>query len=245
MKPSRLLACLALLLSAALPAAADTVLVIANHTDEMTMMGQTTPARDETYEYWFSDEAIRYDMSSSSIVIRFDEKVLFTINHEQKSYSVMSLPIDFEQLIGPEMAPMMKQMMSGSSKVTALGESGSFGGHGCDFFQVDLTMAMMQTAMKMCISKDLPVDYSKYKELALAQSEMMPSQDWMKELTKLEGFPVRTDSQMTVMGKTFGSWQELQGVEQREAPAGFYGAPAGYAKIDYDPMGQMHQGRKR
>lgn len=245
MKPIRSLACLAVLLAAALPARADTVLLIANHVDEMSMMGQTTPAQDSTYEYWFGDDAIRYDMDTTSIVIRVDEKLAYFINHEEKKYSEMKLPIDFDEMVGPEMAQMMKQMMTGSTKVTPLGEEGSFGGHACDFYHVDLTMGMMKSAMKLCLADDLPVDYSKFKELMVTQAEMGPSQEWMKELTRLEGFPVRSETQTTVMGKTFGSWQELRGVEQREAPAGAYGPPAGYAKVDYDPMGQTHQGRKR
>ncbi|HSM13534.1 MAG TPA: DUF4412 domain-containing protein [Thermoanaerobaculia bacterium] len=245
MKTIRPLACLALLLAAALPAGADTVLKIANHVDEMTMMGQTTPAQDTTYEYWFGDDAIRYDMDTTSIVIRVDEKLAYFINHEEKQYSEMKLPIDFDQMVGPEMAQMMQQMMSGSTKVTPLGNEGSYGGHACDFYQVDLTMGMMQSAMKLCLADDLPVDYAKFKELMVAQSEMAPSQEWMKELSKLEGFPVRSETQTTVMGKTFGSWQELEGVEKKDAPAGHYGPPAGYKNVEFNPMGQMHQGRKR
>jgi len=246
MKPMRTLCCLALLLAGALPAGADTVLQMANHVDEMKMMGQTQPAQDDVYEYWFGDDAVRYDMGSTSVVIRVDEKLAYFINHDKKQYSEMKLPLDFEQMVGPEMAQMMKQMMNGSTKVTPLGSEGTYAGHACDFYQVDMTLAMgMQSAMKVCMADDLPVDYSKFKELMTAQSEMAPNQDWMKELTKLKGFPVHSETQMTMMGQTIKSWQELQGIEQKEAPAGTYGPPAGYERVDYDPMKQMHQGRKR
>jgi len=243
----RLLAGLTALLVAA-PAAADKVLVIANHTDAMEMMGQTTPAQDDTYEYWFGDQAVRYDQGDHSVVVSFADKTLYTIDHVKKQYSAIQLPFDFEKLMGPDAAPMMEQMMkmmAATSKVTPLDRTGEFAGHNCKYYKIDISMSMMQSAMDVCISKDLQIDYSKFRELVEAQSELMPNQDWMKDFAQLDGFPIRSETTTTVMGKSFGSWQELQKVEERDAPAGNYGPPSGYQEIKYDPMKQMGHGGRR
>jgi hypothetical protein len=70
----RLWSALAAALVAAAPATADRVLTLASHTDAISMMGQTTPAKDETHQYWFGADAIRYDMGESSILVRVDRK---------------------------------------------------------------------------------------------------------------------------------------------------------------------------
>ncbi|MCZ7597890.1 MAG: DUF4412 domain-containing protein [Gammaproteobacteria bacterium] len=207
-------AALALALSVAVnPAAADKVLTIANHTGRLLDDGPVHPAEDDTYTYWFGGDSIRYDMDETSVILRLDQKKFYFVNHDEKTYSTMTLPIDFEQLVGPEMAPMMQQMaqmMAAMTSVTPLDRSGSYAGHACKFYRVDISMAMMQTSMEMCTTEELPIDYPKYRELALAQAELAANQAWMRDLAeKLQGFPLRTDTTTTVMGKQMKSWQEL------------------------------------
>jgi len=222
------------------PAAADKLVTIKSHTDAVEMMGQKTPAKDEVHKYWFGGDAVRYDAGDMSTIVNFGEKKLVYVQHGAKTYSVIDLPIDFKKLVPPEMAPMMEQMagmMQGNASVTETGKSGSYAGYDCKVYKVDISMAMMTTSMNSCVTKALPIDFSRYRELVEAQSEMFPSMKWMKELTKLEGFPVRSDTTTTMMGKTFGSWQEIQSVEDASAPAGTYGVPAGYTEQPFNPMG--------
>lgn len=238
---------LATALLVAAPSTADQVLTIAHHTDELSMMGQTTPAQDATHTYWFADDATRQDMGDTSVILRLQEKKLYFLDHAEKSYAELDLPIDFEKLVGPEMAPMMEQMskmMSATVEITPTDRGGEFAGYSCTFSTVEISMSMMQMTSDSCISKDLPIDYSRYQALAEAQAEMLPNQDWMKEMTdKLQGFPVRTDTTTTVMGNDTKSWQELRSVEERDAPAGHYEPPTEYQKVEYNPMEEMQPGR--
>lgn len=246
--PLALAAALALATLAA-PAAADKVLTVMNHTDEFQMMGQKTPAQDVTHTYWFGDEGIRYDMGETSVITRLDQKKLYFVNHEEKNYSAIDLPINFEQLVGPEMAPMMKQMaqmMAATVKVTPTDRSGVYGGIACKFSRVEISMQMMQMTQDTCLTKELPIDYSRYQELAAAQAEMMPNMDWAKKLAEqLDGFSIRADVTTTVMGKAMKSWHELQSVEDKATLAGHYAPPSNYKEIKYDPMAQMQQQGRR
>ena len=187
------------------PAFADQVLTVANHTDAFSMMGQTEPAKDETHRYWFGEQAIRYDAGDSSFIVNLANKKMYMVNHPDKDYSTIDLPVDFKKLVGPEMAPMMDQMaamMNATVKVTPTDRTGSYAGVACSWSKVEISMTMMQMVQDSCLSKDLPIDYSRYDELAASQAELMMNTKWMKELAeKLDGFPVRTDSTTTIMGK--------------------------------------------
>jgi hypothetical protein len=246
MRPSLTVLALAL---APLPAAADTVLTLQNHSDEMVMMGQRTPAQDNQHFYWFGDQAMRYDMGDTSVITSLEAKKLYVVNHLEKTYSPIDLPFDFKSLVGPEMAPMMDQMMQMMAPkvtVTPGTRTGEFGGYACTYSQMTMSMAMMQSTSEMCLSNGVPIDFERYEELTQMRGELAPNSAWLKEMAaKLDGFPVRTDTTMSVMGSTFNSWQELQSVEQKSAPEGHYAPPVGYKEVKYDPMAQQQPKKKR
>jgi hypothetical protein len=237
------------LAAAAAPAAADTVMALKNHADEMSVMGQRTPAQDNVHYYWFSDDATRYDMGDSSVIANLGRKQLYIVNHAEKTYSTIDLPFSFKSLVGPEMAPMMDQMMAMMAPKVTVTESdrtGSFAGYSCQYAQMTMSMAMMQMTSDMCLSEQVPIDYARYKELFEMRGELAPNATWMKEMVeKLDGFPVRSDTTMSMMGNSFKSWQELESVEQKSAPAGHYEAPAGYKEIKYDPMTAQQPPKKK
>jgi hypothetical protein len=237
-----------LAVAVAAPALADKVLTVANHTDAFSMMGQNQPAQDDTFKYWFGADAIRFDSGETSTIVNLPRKKLYLVNHGDKTYSAIDLPIDFKKLVGPEMAPMMDQMaamMAATVTVTPTDRTGSFGGFDCTWSKIDLSMAMMQMSQDSCLTESLPIDYGRYKDLATSQGELMMNQQWMKELAeKVKGFPLRSDSTTTVMGKQMKSWQELKSVTDESAPAGHYDPPAGYKEEKFDPMAQaQRQGR--
>jgi hypothetical protein len=227
----------------AAPVSADQVVSLLQHTDAVSMMGQTTPAQDVTQEFWYGAEGLRVDTGDTTIVLRADRKKLYLVNHPEKNYSALDLPFDFKQLVGPEMAPMMDQMMKMMAMtvtVTPTDRSGEYAGFACKFYKVNIAGSMMQMAMDQCVSERLPIDYSRYKSLLESQAELSANQGWLKELAeKISGFPVRSETTTTMMGKSFKSWQELKSVEERTPAPGFYEPPAGYQEVKYDPMAQQ------
>jgi hypothetical protein len=233
---------------AAAPAAADRVLTVKSHVDEMSMMGQTTPAKDEVHKYWFGADAVRYDMGEQSYLVHWGDGKMYVIDHARRKYSPIDLPIELKKLVPPEMVPMLEQMasmMGGSAKVTPSDRTGSFGGFDCKYYRTDVTMAMMSIAMDSCVSKQVPLDLGRYRQLVESQAQLMPNTQWMSELAKIEGFPVRSDTTTSVMGKSFMSWQEIVSSEDQPAPAGAYAPPAGYAEEPFDPLGQGRRGPRR
>ncbi|MEZ5313380.1 MAG: DUF4412 domain-containing protein [Thermoanaerobaculia bacterium] len=241
-------ACLAALVASA-PLAADKVLVMRSHTDAMQMMGTKTPAQDIDHEYWFGPNGTRFDAGETSVIVRTDAKKLYFVNHDARTYSTINLPFTFEQIVPDEMAPMIEMMMksmAASTTVTPTDRTGEFAGVSCNYSKVNISMGMMQMAMDICSTEKLPIDISRYKALQEMQGELAPNSQWIKEMAeKIKGFPVRSDTSTTVMGKTFGSSSELTKVEDRPAPAGQYDPPAGYQEVKYDPMAQAQARKKK
>ncbi len=241
----RFLALLSLAALASAPARADQVLNTFRHTDEMKMMGHTTPAKDVTVQMWFSDHGMRFDDVEMAIIFRVDQKKLYMVNKTAKTFSAIDLPFDFKSLVGPEMAPMMDQMMSmmaASVTVTPTDRTGEYAGFPCKWYKIDIKMSMMQMAMDSCNSERMPIDLERYQTFIKAQSELSMNSQWMKDLAaKLSGFAVRSETTTTMMGKSFKSWQELKSVEDKSAPMGFYEPPAGFKEVKFDPMKQQQQ----
>lgn len=245
---SRFVTALALVL-APLPAAADTVVTLKNHSDEVVVMGQRTPAVDNLHYYWFGDDVVRYDMGDTSIITNLEARKLFIVNHPDRTYSEIDLPFTFKSLVGAEMAPMMDQMMqmmTPNVTVTPSNRAGEFAGYACAYSQMTMSMAMMQMTSEMCLSESVPIDFERYKAMYEMRGELAPNSSWMRELaSKLRGFPVRSDSTMTMMGNSFASWQELQSVDQQSAPAGHYAPPEDYRQVKYDPMAAQQPAKKK
>ena len=231
------------------PAGADQVLTLASHTDAMTMMGKTTPAKDETHTYWFGDQATRYDLGDTSMILRVDQKKLYFVDHPARTYSPIDLPFTFSSLAGPEMAPMMEMIskqMAATVTVTPSDRTGSFAGFACTYAKVDIKMTMMNLTTDTCASEQIPIDLARYKDMQESFSNLFPNQKWVEEMAeKVKGFPVRSDTTVNVMGSPVKSWSELKTVEEKAAPAGNYEPPAGYTEKKFDPMAQMQQGGRR
>ena len=66
----------------------------------------------------------------------------------------------------------------------------------------------------------------------LSQAMLRLGDDSLKEMLKIEGFQIRTDTSMNIMGNDMKSWQEVQEITKKTAPAGTYGPPEGYTKKD-------------
>jgi hypothetical protein len=240
MSRSKWLAVLVVGALAAAPAMADKVLTLATHTDAVSMMGHTKPAKDEVHEYWFGNQGVRYDLGDTSVILRIDTKKFININHVAKTFSVLDMPIDMKKLVDPQMAPMMDQMMKMMAMtvtVTPSDRTGTYAGFACKFSKLTISSRMMTIATDECLTDAVPIDYARYKELVESQSELAPNSQWMKDLVeKVHGFPVYSETSTTMMGKTFGSSMELKSVEDRAAAAGQYEPPAGYTEVKYDPM---------
>ncbi|MCX6569432.1 MAG: hypothetical protein NT147_10350 [Candidatus Aminicenantes bacterium] len=248
------LAALVFFVFATVQARADIYMKQKVHTDELKMMGQTQPAKDDIMVFWLGENKARTDQeagNTSSILIG-DKKVLYMLDHNKKTYAEM--PLDFEKMFDeaaaagagddPETAEakkkmpgfmkgLMKGVMGGmSAKVTETAETKKIGSWNCRKYLIEMDMGMGKSQAEAWATEDLKIDYSLYFASANAMMASQPGFDKIvKEMQKVKGVIVYQTTMVKMMGSEVTSTTELLECSDKSAPAGNYDIPAGYKKV--------------
>jgi hypothetical protein len=232
----------------ALPALvqADTFIKTVFHQDAMSMMGQNTPAKDDTTMTWLGDNiAATTDGGKTVMVINGETGMFISFDHEKKTYVEMPVDAlgDMEKMmagsgVGKEEAAMMGKQMQGmmaamkmDAKVTPTEETKKIGDWDCKKYVVDIKMGMGSMKNIVWTTKDVELDYSMFATLMSAPMMQMPGfQDALKEMEKMEGLQILSESSMSMMGNDIKSKQEVLEIGSKDAPDGTYSIPEGYKK---------------
>lgn len=219
---------------------ADHVIKGKKHTDAMSMMGQ--PEKDEDTTTWLGKDKMRQDVGDVTTLIRMDQNKMYIINHSDKTFSEMDLPLNLDAILPPE-AKQMMDAMDISSSITATGEKQTINDWTCEKYLVEISVSMMgmemPIKMDMWTSKDLGVNLNEFKELYTKTLEMNPMfKDFIGEFEKIDGYPVLTEFSMSMMGTEQKYKEEVVSAEKMNPPAGTYDLPEGYTKTAFNPFDQ-------
>jgi hypothetical protein len=221
---------------------ADHVIKGKKHTDAISVMGRSEPAKDEEMTTWLGKDKMRQDVGEATTLIRLDKNKMYMINHSDKTYSEMDLPFNLEEML-PAEAKQMMDTMDISSSINDTGETQTINNWKCKKYLVEISVSMMGMEMpinmNMWTSKDLGVDLNEFKELYTKTLEMNPMlKDFIPDFEKIEGYPVLTEFSMDMMGAQQKYKEEVISVEKIGAPAGTYDLPEGYTKTAFNPFDQ-------
>ncbi len=241
----RILFSLLAALSIAGTAAADLKIVKVTHRDGFTMMGQSQPAQDETQTTWIGDDRMIMEQGDSATIIRLDTNKLIVVDHKEKSFSVLDLPIDLDSLMPAGMADQIKGMMTFEVTVTPTGESKAIGEWRAQRYEMKMTSKMMTIESILWASKHPAFDQEAYFKMAQHMSSLQPGMaNIAKEMHKVEGLVVEQEGvmTMTMMGDvSVKTSEKTSSIEKLDPPAGTYDPPADYAEKAFDFMGQMQK----
>ena len=232
-----------LVLALPLAAGADTLYTMKSHTDAIKMGGQSQPAKDSTIKVWAASDRMRRDDGDQSMIFRLDKNRLYIVDHADKTYSEIALPIDLRKMMPKGSEAMADQIAAGMKvtvQVTPRDETKMVNQWNARRFDVTVQSAMgMKIATTMWVSKEIE-GFAPFNKMAGAMASLQPgSGEWVKQLEKIDGFPVLTESQVDALGAKFGTREELVSVETKAAPAGTYDPPAGYKAQPYNPIAGM------
>jgi hypothetical protein len=231
--PRRLSALAAALLPLALAGAAgaDTVLVLKAHQDATVVAGQEQPARDGTVELWIGDGRASRSDDLGRFVLLPDEVVI--VNHADRTYTALELPVDFRKLMPPGMQ-QSAEMWKLEAKVTPGEERRKIGDWNTRRYTIELTNAMgLAVRTEMWTTTELGFDLEVYHRLARQMLALQPgTAELLAEMAKVEGFPVLQETSVDAGGSTVTTREELVSVETKEPPPDAYGAPEGYERND-------------
>jgi len=228
--------CLAVLLATALApaAAADTLLTLESR-QALTVQGQEQPERTQTVQIWIGENAIARDDTETRMVLTGDELLL--INHRNRNYNRLTLPIDPIALAPPEMREQARTRFEEAKlagEITAVDETQEVGDWTAKRYDLALSSeAGLGVDMVLWASSDVDVNVDRFNALTRALASMqLGGAEWVSTLDEIEGFPVKRETTMMNEAVEMHSTETLKSVAEEEAPAGMYGPPAGYSEIE-------------
>jgi hypothetical protein len=213
---------------------ADVYVKQLNHTDAINMMGQEQPATDDIMHLWFAKNKMAMHGVEQSFIYDMDAGKVYMLYHDQKAYVEMDLPLDISKYVPEEAAPMLKMMGDIVVTVKPTGEKQKVKEWDCEGFDVTMQVMMMTFRMKIWSSKDVPIEWGDYvdKVMQMSNPAMPLGEKAIAEFKKIEGYPIRTEMTMNMMGNDIKSYQEVLEITKKSAPAGTYSLPEGYTKQD-------------
>ena len=204
------------------------------HTDAVSMMGQNQPAVDDFSEIWFTENKMAMHSPGTSIIVDMDKKVVLMVNTEGKTYVEMEIPVDFSKYIPEELAQMAQMMLNTSVTVQPTGESMTINAWKCDGYDVNMDMMMFKMKTKVWASKDVPFDWKELtnKYMEMSKVTLRLNDQSINEMAKIEGYQIKSETTMNMMGSDINSYQEVVEISEKAAPVGTYTVPEGFLKQD-------------
>jgi len=241
MKKTMIMSVVALL--AAGSAVADFKVVQKHHQDGFSMMGQTQAPTDEEHVTWIGDKKLRMDQGSSSTIVDVVAGKMMLLDHDDKTYTEVDLPVDLAALMPPGMAEQMAAMLDFDVTVTPSDETKKVGEWNAKRYDLKMTSAMMSLETVIWASTETPIDQAAFFDLFSVVMSLQPGMDGMLEqMRRIDGYVVSQEAAMSMkfMGDTtVGSSDVVTSIEKVDAPAGIYDPPAEYAKEEFDFIARM------
>jgi hypothetical protein len=229
---TRILASVLLVLLASPTLAADVYVKIKTHSDPITAGGQSQPARDAVAEQWYGPGKTAQSGGDGGFIVDLEKHMAYMVNHRDKSYVPMPLPIDITKVLPPEVAQMAPRMQM-TATVTPASETKTIGPWPCTAYDVSLTVMGMPIAMRVWASTAVPaalLDYASKVTPVFLQGQMRLTDESVKEFAKIRGFQVATELTADMMGARMRTTTEVVEIVEKPAPAGTFAPPAGYAQ---------------
>lgn len=190
---------------------------------------------------WISKNKMRQDDGdATSVIIRLDKNKVFILNHTDKTYSEMDLPLKLEENLTPESKQLI-QVMEISSSVEETRETEEIKGWKSKKFLADISISVMGMDMPMTMeiwaSKETGIHLKTFRRFYAVLLSMNPfTKDIVEEFQKIDGYPILTKISMRVKGVETKSQEEVITVEETRAPRGTYDLPSEYTRVAYNPL---------
>jgi Domain of unknown function (DUF4412) len=243
-RPARLLlillAALPLGLCRPTPAAADLLLAIKGHADGFRIGGQVQEPRDSEAKIWFTTDRMRRDEGSLTVLVRQDRRKLYLINHTDRTYSELDLPVDWKKMVPPgDQDSFSRYLEDNQIKAAVHPGTETRKIHDWSAHRVDVELSNqhgLKMSTQMWLTKDLPL-YQAYNQMSGTLASLRANAvDWSQKVSQLDGLPVYQETVVSVGPTSAKSREELVSATTVQPPAGTYDVPKGFTAVPYDPF---------
>jgi hypothetical protein len=236
-------AALAILLFAAArpaPVRADEMISIHGHAGAVKLGNRTQPARDSTATVWLAADRLRRDEGGVTVIVRLDRHMLYLINHADRTYSQVQVPIDWAKMVPPsDQESFTKFLADNEINATITPSTESRKIRTWNTHRVDVLLTNkhgLKMATHMWLSTDLPL-YAEYNKMAAILASLQPNaSSWSQKVGSLDGIPVYQETTITIGQSESQTLEEIVAADTKPAPPGTYDVPAGFTAVPYDPF---------
>jgi hypothetical protein len=216
--------------------AADYYVKQNTHTDAFNAMGKDTPAKDVISETWIGENMIVSVSEDKTTIMDLKAKVVYHINHGNKTYVKMTLPINLEKYMGS--AAKQTKAMMGKMKfsVTHKPDKKKIGKWNCHLYVGKLEMmgGMVKVDMNMWVTKDIPFDLKmmkKFSDVVMNLGGGFGGKEMISEFKKIDGYQIYSDMSVGAMGVNMKMKVKVLEITKKPAPVGLYTVPKDYKEV--------------
>src|ERR1700687_6078415 len=221
-------------------AGADLVLTVKGHTEGFKVGDRTQEPRDADVKVWLAASKTRPSEAPLPAISRLDRKKLYLVNHTDKTFSVVDLPIDWAKLVPSGDREKFQQFVAENqlkSSIKSTAETRKI--RDWNAHRVDVELANthgLRVSTQMWLTKDLDL-YAAYNQMSGVLASLQVScADWARKIGELDGFPVYQGPAVSVGATSFKSQESVVAAETKTVPGVTYDPPAGFNPVPYDPF---------
>jgi len=206
---------------------------------ELTIVSKVTPAKGAPYTstQYIAAERMRMSEGDNDTIVDLEAGTIVQIDHKKKSYYETTFEemrqhfAELDEMLASN--PMMEKMMGAATEVRVEKTSSTreIVGHSCTDYVITFGKAFTETA---CVTPDLKMPAQYYDASKMLYAMMGPMatrfEKTLDELKKLDGFPLLTDVDMTMMGIDASSTSEVTEIREGSISDDVFAIPAGYKK---------------
>ncbi len=211
---------------------ADTYIKQIIQNKAFVLEGQEHEAGEEIIETWIGKNRLAKHGKGRSLIVLLDKKIIYIIDHVQKSYVEMTIPVDIHKYFPEPLEQLMGQVIV---SVTPTEEFQKFDKRECKVYEVDIDSFMISMKMKVWATLDVPFDEKTYLEEMfpeLAKVTHLLTDSAVAELLKIGGFHFRTEMTLGFLGAEMESIHEVVEMARKSVPDNIYSLPSDYTKKD-------------
>ena len=217
--------------------AMTTLAVAAASAGDLTIVSKVTPTKGAPYTatQYITPERMRMSNGDNDTIVDLDAGKLVQIDHKKKTYYETNFAemqqhfAELEEMLASN--PMMEKMMGKVSdvRVDKTTTTRDIAGFSCTDYLITLGKSFHET---VCVTPDLkmPAEYYDASKMLYAMMGPMATrfETLLDEMKKIDGFPVRTDLEMNIMGMDASSLSEVTEVRDGSIPADAFAIPSNY-----------------
>lgn len=201
------------------------------------IMGQ--PPKNDTMTIYVKGQKARIDMGAGAAtpyqIIDVTAKKAFIVDPGKKSVMVMTS----DQM--KKTAGMLSQLAGTKQTpptIKKLGTSKTYNGYKCDEYSISMA-SPIQTNGTYCISSE--IDLRKDLEGLTSFSEDFARMFGADIMKQINGYPVHSDSTVSIMGQTVKTSGDLVSISHDSQPESLFVVPADFKVMEMPAMPKMNQ----